>query len=198
MAVEVVGRDVEQGSRVRPELLDAFELEARKLTDDRATGLDAAGERREGVADVPGAGRRHAAALEHGGGQQRGRGLAVGSGDADDRIALLQQAVRELHLGPHRDAGRTCGAHDRRLLRDAGALDEQVGVREQLGIVASEHRFDARRGLPCIRAPIGQHDVHVRRAAAQRLGGREPGAHGAEHDGTLRAGEHGIHLRRTR
>ena len=131
--------------------------------------------------------------LEHRGGQQRGRGLAVGSGDADDRIALLEQAVRELHLGPHRDAGRTCGAHDRDLFRDAGALDEQIGTREQLGIVAAWRPFDARRGLPCIGPPIGQHDVHVRSAAAQRLGRRDARAHRAQHDDAPRAGEHGVH-----
>ena len=82
---------------------------------------------------------------------------------------------------------------DRGLLRDAGALDEQVGAREQLGIVAAGHRFDARGRLPCIRPAIGEHDVHVRRAAAQRLGRGDARAHGAEHDGAPRAGEHGIH-----
>ena len=173
--------------------LDALELEARELAHDRPARLDATGQRRERRADIAGARAGHAAALEHGGRQQRGRGLAVGSGDADDRIALLEQAVRELHLGPHGDAGRACGAHDRGFFRDAGALDEQIGTREQLGIVAAGHRFDARRGLPCIRAAIGEHDVHVRGAAHERLGRRDAGAHRPEHDGAARAGEHGVH-----
>ena len=149
--------------------------------------------RRERRADVAGADAGHAAALEHRGRQQRGRGLAVGSGDADDRIALLEQAVRELHLGPHGDPGRACGAHDRGLFRNAGALDEQIGPRKQLGIVATEHRFDARGRLPCIRPPIGQHDVHVRSAAPQRLGRGDARAHRPEHDGASRAGEHVVH-----
>ena len=193
MTVEVVGRDVEQHGHVGAKLLDALELEARELAHDRPPRLDAARQRRERVADVAGAGAGHAAALEHGGSQQRGRGLAVGSGDADDRIALLEQAVRELHLGPHGDAGRTCGAHDRGFFRDARALDEQVGTGQQLGIVAAGHRFDARRGLPCIGAAIGEHDVHVRSAAHERLGRGDTRTHRPEHDGAPRAGQHGVH-----
>ena len=38
-----------------------------------------------------------------------------------------------------------------------------------------------------------QHDVHVRGAARERLGRGDARADRAEHDGALRAGEHGVH-----
>ena len=195
VAVEMVGRHVQEHGGMGAELLDALELKARELAHDRAPGLDRSGEGGQRGADVAGGVSGDPAALEHRRRQERGRCLAVGSGDADDRIALLEQAVRELHLGPHGDAGRSCGADDLGLLRDAWALDEQVGAHEELGIVAAGHRFDARRGLPCIGPAIGEHDVHVRCAASQRLGGGDARAHRAEHDGAAGAGDHGIHQR---
>ena len=193
MPVEVIGRDVEKDAGIGAESLDALELEARELAR-RSPGPARCG-RPASRAPCRRCPRSRTARLRPRacGRQQRGRGLAVRSGDADDRIALLEQAIGELHLGPHGDAGRACGLDDRGFFRDAGALDEQIGTREQLGIVAAGHRFDAWRRLPCIRAAIGEQDVQVRGTAPERLRRRDAGADRPEHDDAARAGEHGIH-----
>ena len=94
------------------------------------------------------------------------------------------------HTGmPAERAARTIAASS----GTPGLLTSRSAPVEQLGIVAAGHRFDARRGLPCIRAAIGEHDVHVRSAARERLGRRDARAHRPEHDGAPRAGEHGVH-----
>src|SRR5579862_9892034 len=99
VAVQVVGRHVEEAPDPRPEALHPFELEARHL-DDRDLGrvVERGDQRRAEVAagEGPAAGARKREADE-----RRGRALAVRTRDGDHRTR--QHAEGELDLAPHRD-----------------------------------------------------------------------------------------------
>ena len=102
MPVDVVLGEVEQHGDTRAEALDVFELEARQLGDDDRVAGDLAGHGGKGVADVAAHGHGQAGVAEDGAGELRGRRLAVGPGDADERVG--QEARGELDLAPHRYA----------------------------------------------------------------------------------------------
>ena len=111
VAIEVVGREVEQHRDPRLERLRALELKTARLDDvDRLfrRGLDLRAQRQ---ADVAADEDAVAAGLEHAAGQRRGRRLPFRPGDGDD--AAAQPAGRELELARDRNA-RASGGLDRR------------------------------------------------------------------------------------
>jgi hypothetical protein len=166
--VEVVRLEVEEDRDPRLELLDVFQLEARELADDPVRRLGLTHELAQRGTDVPGRPRAEHRA------QQLGRGrLAVGTGDADERVR--QEARGELDLAPDRDPALARRDDERRLARDARALDEHVDAVEQaeVGVVAER--------------PVGRDDLRAPRL--ERRLRRQPGARKPEH-------EHPVHLRR--
>ena len=194
VAVEVVGRHVEQHGDVGAEALDAFELKARELAHDRPPGLDACPANDDSAVPTlpaPTLGTPPASSMAAVSSVVVVLPLVpvmptIGLRSSSRRYASSTSA----HTGiPAERAARTISASS----GTPGLLTSRSAPSEKLGIVATEHRFDARGRLPCIGPPIGQHDVHVRSAAPQRLGRGEPGADGPEHDDPSRAGEYLVH-----
>ena len=141
--VEVVGLQVEQDGDVARERVDVLELEARELADDPRVfpgHQGGVGERATDVArdqDVPVGGAEDRA-------EQLGRRrLPVGAGDADEACACGQQPIAELDLAPDGNAARARTADERRLGRNARALDDQFDSLEQRLLLRSESEFDA-------------------------------------------------------
>ena len=96
MAVEVVGREVEEDRALGREGVGVLELEARALADDRRVGVDLADQRGERRADVAGDRDRLAgAAVDVAEQLDRGR-LAVGPGHRDE--AVRQRPPGQLQL----------------------------------------------------------------------------------------------------
>ncbi len=94
----------------------------------------------------------------------RGR-LPVRAGDAEQRIR--QDPRAELDLAPDGQAARACRGHEGRLARDTGALDQQVHVVDERGVLRAQDDFDAGSREAC-------------RRRARRFGRlRAPEPHGA-------------------
>ena len=192
--VEVVGRDVEQHGRVGAELLDALELKARELADDRPARLDAARE----------ASRARC---------RRCPRSALGTPPRSS-IAAVSSVVVVLPLVPvmptiglrssSRRYASSTSAHTgmpaERAARTIAASSGTPGLLMSRSAPTSSSG-SSRPGTAS--TPAGASPASRRRSASttctcgaqrrQRLGGRDAGAHGAEHDGALRAGEHGVH-----
>ena len=124
VAVEVVGRDVEQHRHPGPEVVGVVELKGAEL-DHVILEFVLYNLLRQREAHVAGQAHAKAGFLEQMISQQRRRGLAVGAGDAD---ALgFRVAAGKLYL---RDDGRVLGAQgldDGGFFRDAGAFHDLVG-----------------------------------------------------------------------
>ena len=132
VAVEVVGREVDQHRRLGRERLRVLELEGRDLADDGRVRGEAARERRQRRADVP-RDRDRQPGLAVDVADQLGRGrLAVGPGDGDELVR--EQAPAHLDLPEHGDAA-LAGRHDQ-----AGLLGARRGSSRRRA-----HRGAARR-----------------------------------------------------
>ena len=123
VAIEMIGRDVQQHANRRRQRRRQVDLERRHLDDVNAVRCGRR-ERQDGSADV--AAHLHVAA---GGAQnmcdeRRGGGLAVGAGDGDDRArgaACGALAKEQLDVADDLDAGRLRLAHRPNVARDASA-----------------------------------------------------------------------------
>jgi hypothetical protein len=153
VAVEVVGLEVQQDGDARPQQLHVLQLEARQLGDDPFRRSDHAVERAEGEADVPRDGR-----TEHRAEERARRRLAVRPGHADERVR--EDPRRELRIAPHRNAARRRRRDERRLVRDAAALDERADAVEQREVAVVPERP--------VRLP------HLDAPPPERVGGRAP------------------------
>ena len=143
MAVEVIGRDVQQHSDVQARVLDRLELEARKLEHDPVVGRDLIDTIEDGVADVaadddgPRPRRKHFA-------RQRGRRrLAVRARDPDDRARA--QAEKEFDLARDPNAARARLLQQFRVPRHARTRVHDVDAVEHRGVMAAESVFDSLR-----------------------------------------------------
>ncbi len=200
--VEVVLRQVEEHAHARTEALDVLELEARELGDDDRLGVHHARHRRQGVPDVAAHGHREAGVAEDGAGELGGRRLAVGAGDADERVA--EEPAGQLDLAPQRHAAMQRLLHDRALVGDPGTLDEKAGVvrkrgrrpREDLDAGRAQHvqRVVVRR-----RALVEGDDPRRRQLTTGEQRRGPAAAAQAEHGEAAYVGEvHGHSLRRSR
>ena len=173
VAVEVVGREVEQHRRVRRELDGILELERRCFADHG----DRRGERRLAVRrgrrkqaqrppDVPGDDRVAATRAIHRADQLDGRRLAVGAGDGDELVG--QQAPCQLQLADHRDPPLACRDDHRLRGGDTRALDDAAHPLEHADPV--RHQLDpGRRELARRKAgTIGADHLLPARAQRQR------------------------------
>ena len=165
MPVEVVGLEVQQHRDLAGELVHVLELEARQLADDERARLDLAVELGQRAADVP---RRRR--VEDRAEQLGGRRLAVRAGHADE--PRLQQAVAELDLAPDRHASALGLGDERRLARDAGALDQHLDPVEQREVAVVAELAVGRGHL---------HPAPLERRDRRLAGAREP-----EHEHPLR------------
>ena len=134
VAVQVVRGDVGDDGDVRLEIIHVVQLEAADFQDIviEMLGRDLIG---VGLADVAAEAHVQAGVLQQVVDQGRGRGLAVGAGDAD----LLRgvEAARELDLGHDVRALLPELPHQGNGARDARGLDDLVGVEDQaLRVVA--------------------------------------------------------------
>ena len=128
VAVEVVGREVEQHGGVRRERDRVLELERRRLADHDGGGVERARPASSAPCRrCPRPRRGSPASRWIWPTSSRRRRLAVGAGDRDHVVG--QQPPAELELAEHDDAALARRAHDRRLLRHAGALDERAARR---------------------------------------------------------------------
>ena len=146
VAVEVVGRQVEEDGDLGPERLDVLELEARELAHDPRVFGDCAVEAGERTADVPGHGDGPAGGSKDGAEQLARRRFPVRPGHPDDGVR--EQARAELHLAPDGEAARACGGREGCLARDSGALHQQVHAVKERGVHRAEDDFDARLAKP--------------------------------------------------
>ena len=128
VAVEVIGRDVEQRRGARPEVVDPFELKARQLDDEDTPGraVDAGDERRADIAAdldlAPGGAEQRA-------GERRRGALAVRARDRDHRT--VQERERQLDLGEHREARGARQDEQRPRGRHARTGHHRVDARRQ-------------------------------------------------------------------
>ena len=102
VAVEVIGRDVEDHAYVQARALDRLELKARQLQHDPVSWGDLIDAVEHRVADVAADDDRPRAGGEDAAGERGGGGLAIGSGDSDD--GARARSKEQVDLAGHRDA----------------------------------------------------------------------------------------------
>ena len=135
VAVQMVGRDVEDDCHAAAEGRARLELEAGELQDVPVVRLRRLHDLQHGRADVAGERARHARRAQHVVGE-RGRGrLSVGSGDADD--APPQDIGGKLQLPAHGDAPLARADQAGQVPGHAGRRDHQILGQHQLVRVAA-------------------------------------------------------------
>ncbi len=177
MAVEVVGREVEEDGALGAEESGVLELEAGGLADDRRLGVDLADEAGDRDADVARDRDRLAGAAEDVAEQLDRGGLAVGAGDGEEAVGECPPG--ELELTDDVDLALQRGRDHRRLPRNPWALDDRVRSLELSQTIRIQDHFDA-RPRKTFRA-VGM--SRIDRADALAAGGEEAGG------GLARAGE---------
>ena len=143
VAIEVVGRKVQEHGDPGMKRLDPFELEAARLDDVNRLGGRGLDLRAQCVADVAADQDLVAAGLEHAAGQRRGGRLALGAGDRDDPSG--QPARCQLELANDLGAAAARRFDDRLIPRHAGAQHDQVRCRKRLRRVSADLERNARR-----------------------------------------------------
>ena len=146
VAVEVVGRDVENGRHLR-RAGHQFELEAGQLEDDQVARLDLVQMVDERQADVPahpGLARRLDARLGHAPNQAGGGGLAGRTGDAHHRAGDLVH--EDLRVVGQRDAAALRFLQDGQAEGHPAGDADQVDAVQQLQRMAAHHPFDRQPG----------------------------------------------------
>ena len=126
--VDVVGSDVEAGRGPRRQGVRPVQLEARQLDGDDVVGLRVHDRLEHRGADVAGAAGPQPGRPQDRGEHLHGGRLAVGAGHGQPRRRPLTrpQPPRELHLAPHRDAGRGRGGQQRLVGPPPGRGDDEV------------------------------------------------------------------------
>ncbi len=176
VAIEVVGRDVEQDPALRGEQLGVGELEARAFADDRRIVGDRARQRRDRGADVA----RHRNRLAGGTpdvAEELGDGrLAVRPGHGDE--TARHQPPGELELAENRPPPPARRRERGRAIGHSRALDNAAGGFDQLDSIGIQVNFDARLAQPF--RPLGRG-----RVAADDLlaGGRQHARYGLARSG---------------
>ncbi len=115
VAVDVVGREVEQHGALGSELDGVLELEGGDLADHGRVGCQVADERAQGGADVAGDRHRPPGLAVDVADELGRRRLAVGPGHGDELVG--DQPPRELDLAQHRQAALARGGDDGGLRR---------------------------------------------------------------------------------
>ena len=158
MAVEVVGREVEEDRALGREGDAVLELEAGGLADDGRVGVDLAGQRGERRADVAGHRDRLAGGPVDVPEQLDGGRLAVGPGHRDE--AVRNRPPGQLQLPDHVDPALQSRRDHRRLPGNPGALDDRPHPIEKCQSIRIQNDFDADPRKPC--RPIGMPGIDPR------------------------------------
>ena len=141
VAVEMVGRDVEDDGDVGVELLSAFELKAGDFEDGPGVVGAFVDEGHDGHADVAADQRGKSGFLEDFAEQRGGGGFAVGAGDGED--FAFEEAGGQFEFADDGQA-EAFGLHQfGSVERDAGADDDQVLAAEGEQAVAAGLDHDA-------------------------------------------------------
>ena len=178
VAIEVVGRDVEDDGDLGMKLLGGFELEAGDFEDRPGFGGAFVDEGDDGDADVAADERVESGCFEDLADQRRGGGFAVGAGDGE-RLAA-QEAGGEFEFADD-GAAEVAGLHELGCVeRNTGADDDEVLAAEGEQAVAAGFDHDALVeqggnvfGEGFGAAHIGDGDL--RAVAAQKQSGGQPG-----------------------
>ena len=194
VAVEVIGREVEQRRGLGRERGGVLELKRRGLADDRRLGRQLSDQRGGRGPDVAGHGHRQPGLAVDVGDPLGRRRLAVGPGHADELV--LEQAPGELELAQDGNATTSRDDDRRGSLGHSGALDERSGPAgggNRIGRGIEEH-FDA--GL---RKPL-RGDRQRRRRGRARVGADHLLTAGGEHErgGDPRTGQTDHEIRAAR
>jgi hypothetical protein len=191
VAVEVVGRDVENGGRDRPQARRRLELEARQLQHEhlrpRLVRLAARELVEHGVADVARDDGRQSRGRRERPRQRGHRRLAVGAGDRQHLLVGRQRAREELDVTDDLDAG-TDGRLDRRRARiDAGTDGDQLRtIERRIREGAGRQRDSWKLGRQhCAVRRIGARvcDANLGAVAHEMADQRQSGRAEAQHDG---------------
>ena len=178
VAVEVVGRDVEDDGDVGMELFSGFELEAGDFEDRPGVVGRFVDEGDDGHANVAADQRGNAGLLEDFAEQRGGGGFAVGAGDGED--FALEEAGGEFEFADD-GAAEVSGLHQfGSVERDAGADDDEVLAAEGEQAVAAGFDDDAlfEQGGNVFGEGFGAADVgdgDLGAAAAQKQGRGQAG-----------------------
>ena len=165
VAIEVIRLEVHQHGDARMEDLHVIELKDADLADDPRVGLDAADERAQRAADVPGD-RDRASAGAQDLTQERRRGrLPVRPRDGEDRVR--QEPRAELELVPDGYAACASARDQRCVAPDPGTLHHQIDPLQQRLLLASEMDFDAFRAEPSRIQHLVRVEADDRRASVQ-------------------------------
>jgi hypothetical protein len=174
MAVEMVGRQVQQHGDPWMERVRRLQLETAHLDDVKRLRCRRSDLRAERRTDVSSHHRLQSACREHTTRQRGRRRLALGPCDRDDPSA--QPARRKLDLAYHPDAG-LARRHNGRLIEcHPGAQDQQVGRRERLYSMSAQFQLDAcvaqlsSRARVEIGPRIGERDARAALGKQQRGG----------------------------
>ena len=160
MAIQVIGRDVEDGAHVQVEIVERtpgkrriiqLQLEAAQLQHDRLTGPDGVQLVDQGQPDVAAHVHLLARGAQHQADQGGGRRLAAAARDGDERPepCLRRKLQRQQAVVAQRDAALNCSLHDRQLRRHPAAQAQQVTAVEQRQGMAAQfqaHRQAAQLG----------------------------------------------------
>jgi hypothetical protein len=173
MAIEVIGREVEQHRDPRVERIRRLELEAADLDDVQRGGRRLRDLRGKRGAQV--AARRHVepGVAENPRGQRGRRGLALGARNGDDPAS--EPAACQLDLADHRHPGSACGVDRFLRRRDPRTQHEELRRREQVSAMRTGFEGDAKRQQP--RGVVNRIEVgerHARAARGQQLGRGSP------------------------
>ena len=164
MAVQMIGRDVEDQRDFGFESYHRFELKAGEFQDDRGAGRGLCHQVRDGYADVAADKRGTPGVLEDVADKRGGGGLTIGAGDADDMA--LQLLRGKFEFAGNASAPGSGAFENRQFQRDAGRLNEQVeaiGIGLELGGLREI-------GLGGLRAVIGDDNMGAPRAQEFRGG----------------------------
>ncbi len=169
VAVEVVGREVEEDAALGGEVRGVLELEAGGLADHRRVGLQPAGQRGERRADVAGDGDRLARRAVDVPEQLDRRRLAVGPGDGEEAIG--DRPPGQLELADDVEPALQRGSDHRRLPGHARALDDGSHAIELSNSIRIQGNFDALPRQPCRAVRIaGVDSAHLLPAPGQQTG----------------------------
>ena len=160
VAVEVVGRKVEEDRALGREGDAVLELEAGGLADHGRVGVDLAGQRGERRADVAGHRNRLAGRPVDVPKQLDRRRLPIRPGHGDEPIR--NRPPGQLQLPDHIDPALQSRRDHRRLPRNPGTLDHRSHPIEERQSICIQHDFDTNPPKPCspIRMPrIDRHNV---------------------------------------
>ncbi len=184
VAVEVVGRDVQDHADVEARSLHRLELEAGQLEHDPVPRRHLVQAVENGVADVAADEDRPIAGCKNGAGERGRRRLAVGAGDADDRPGA--QAQEQVDLAGNLDAPPSrviqelgIPLHTRAGIHDVDTCQHRIVVAPKLFFNAGRQQSQR---IAQLRLALHVDDAHAFARPGEVPGQRDAAARRAHHE----------------